>query len=282
MSGPTIVALGDIHSNAPALRACVERIDQIRPDMVIFMGDYISDCACPQETLALMKHCAETHDCRFILGNREQYMLDHRAGRTNWTRGTGGGSLIYTYARLTETDLDTFEHMPALIRIPFEGYESLLCCHGAPDDLRGWLADMPDQAQAWLDRHDCGLVLCAHTHRPGVMPLKRGTLVNTGTVGLPIDRPGQAAMVLLQGRSGSWHAEIVRVPFDPEETIARFERDGLYDEAREWPRMIARQLRFGGEPAIQMIRYAHELSPDGPIAESVWHEAAQMVLKGTE
>ena len=55
MSGPTIVALGDIHSNAPALRACVERIDQIRPDMVIFMGDYISDCACPQETLALMK-----------------------------------------------------------------------------------------------------------------------------------------------------------------------------------------------------------------------------------
>jgi len=79
-----IAAFGDIHSNHFALEACLAEADRIGIDGIVFLGDYVSDCACPQKTLSLLREIALKHQCWFIRGNREEYMMDHADGRNEW------------------------------------------------------------------------------------------------------------------------------------------------------------------------------------------------------
>lgn len=277
MSRLTVAALGDIHSNAVAFSKCLDAVEASGARTILFMGDYVSDCACPQDTMALIRRCRATYDCRCVRGNREQYLIDHRAGKGDWRPGTGGGSLLYTYSRLTDDDLDFFESMPAVRCEAFPGLPAILCCHGTPYDLRGWMETRPDDAQAYLDEAGAGLLLCAHTHRPGVMPLKRGALVNTGSVGVPTV-PGLIQFALLHGENGAWRPELVSLPYDPEEAIAEFSRDGFLDEAGLWPVMMMKQLREGGEQAIPFVAHAHQLwQGEGQPPEDIWRQAARDV-----
>ncbi len=275
MSGVTVAALADIHSNYIAFGKCLEAVKEAGAETILFLGDYLSDCACPQETMALLRDCMRTFDCRFVRGNREQYLLDHRAGKGRWRRGTGGGSLLYTYSRLTEEDLDFFEAMPVIRQETFPDLPAVLCCHGTPDDLRGWMEERPEEAQAWLDEAEAGLLLCAHTHRPCVAALARGALVNTGSVGVPTT-PGLIQFALLHGEGSAWRPELVSIPYDVEPVIATFSRDGFLDEAGLWPVMMMKQLREGGEQAIPFVARAHALwTGEGPIPEPVWVRAAR-------
>ena len=275
MTAVTAAALGDVHSNHLALAPCLRAAETAGASVFLFMGDYVSDCACPQKTMALLRRTMEKHDCRFIRGNREQYMLDYRAHGGNWRCGTGGGSLLYTYSRLTDVDFAFFESLPAVRREVFPGLPALLMCHGTPEDLRGWAAAQPEAAQRWLDEADAGLLLCAHTHRPGVQALARGALVNTGSVGVSI-APGEAQFALLHGENGAWRPEIVRLKYDVEPVIAAFSEDGFLDEAGLWPVMMMKQLRGGGEQAVPFVERAYALWPaGGPIPEAVWRQAAR-------
>jgi len=275
VSGVTVAALGDIHSNFLAFELCLAAIEKTDARTLLFMGDYVSDCACPQRTMALLRRCMRRFDCRFVRGNREQYLLDHRKGGGDWHPGTGGGSLLYTYRRLTEEDLDFFDAMPAVRREVFDGLPAVLCCHGTPDDLRGWMEQEPDRAQAWLDEADAGLLVCAHTHRPCVTALERGALVNTGSVGVPTT-PGLVQFALLHGERGAWRPELVSLPFDVESVIDTFSLDGFLDEAGLWPVMMMKQLREGGEQAIPFVERARQLwRGEGPIPEAVWLQAAR-------
>ena len=86
-----VAALGDIHSNHVALAACLQAAEAAGATVFLFMEDYVSDCACPQKTMALLRRWAEARDCRFIRGNREQYLLDYRAHGGDWRQGTGAG-----------------------------------------------------------------------------------------------------------------------------------------------------------------------------------------------
>ena len=276
MSALTVAALGDIHSNAVAFRRCLEAVEAAGATVILFMGDYLTDCACPQDTMALIRRCMEKYDCRFVRGNREQYLLDHRAGKGGgWQPGTGGGSLLYTYRRLTDADLDFFAAMPVVRREVFDDLPAILCCHGAPDDLRGWMENEPQRAQAHLDEAEAGLLVCAHTHRPGVYPLARGLMVNTGSVGVSTV-PGLIQFALLHGEGGAWRPELVSIPYDVEPVIAAFSRDGFLDEAGLWPVMMMKQLRQGGEQALPFVARAHELwQGEGTPPERVWAQAAR-------
>ena len=275
MSAVTLAALGDIHANVPAFEACLRAVDEAGVSTILFLGDYVSDCARPQDTMALLRACTKKYDCRFIRGNREQYLLDYRARGGDWRRGTGGGSLLYTYNRLSEADFAFFASLPAVRREVFPGLPALLMCHGAPDDLRGWAAERPEDARRWLDEADAAVLLCAHTHRSLVAALPNGMAVNVGSVGLS-ETAGEAQFALLSGEVGAWQAEIVRAPYDVEETIAAFSEDGFLDEAGLWPVMIEKQLREGGDPGSPFVRRAYGLwMGEGPVPEEIWRQAAR-------
>ena len=278
-----IAALGDIHGNYTALRAALDRIERENAQAVLFMGDYVSDCAEPRETLDLILNYAQTHDCRFVRGNREQYMLDYR-GDSAWRRGTAGGSLLYTYERLTHDDLAFFESMPRVRVEQFEGCPPLLLCHGSPENLRGVPAREPEKAKRWLDEAGADVLICAHSHRPAILPLGDGkTLVNTGSAGVSVTQPGCAQFMLLDGENGRWTARLIEQPYDVERTVRTFHEKGFFEEAGLWADMMARQLREGGEWAVQMVKIAMDMAREagidtglvGDIPETIWQRAAE-------
>ena len=43
-----IAAFGDIHSNHFALEACLDVVERMGIDGIVFLGDYVSDCPCPE------------------------------------------------------------------------------------------------------------------------------------------------------------------------------------------------------------------------------------------
>lgn len=73
-----IIVIADIHSNYAAFEAAFNIIEKIKPDGVIFLGDYVTDFPYPQRTMKLLYKCKARYNCHFIRGNREDYLLEHR------------------------------------------------------------------------------------------------------------------------------------------------------------------------------------------------------------
>lgn len=108
-----IAVIGDIHSNYVGLERCIEHALKQNPDEFLFLGDYISDCPYPQKTMKIVYEMDRDYKCRFIRGNREDYMLNHRKNSgERWTYSSASGSLLYTYENLTERDFQFFEALP--------------------------------------------------------------------------------------------------------------------------------------------------------------------------
>lgn len=70
--------MGDIHSNHYALETCIKHALDQKADEFLFLGDYISDCPCPQKTMQIIYEMQKNYKCFFIRGNREDYMLQHK------------------------------------------------------------------------------------------------------------------------------------------------------------------------------------------------------------
>ncbi len=109
-----LAVMGDIHSNHAALRACLASALSLGSEAFLLLGDYVSDCACPEKTLALLRALSSRFPCRFVAGNREEYMLNHLDGADDGWRSpsSASGSLLFTFRRLARRDFDFFAAFP--------------------------------------------------------------------------------------------------------------------------------------------------------------------------
>lgn len=102
-----LAVFSDVHSNHHALKACLKEAEKQKADGYIFLGDYISDCANPHETMKLIYRAKQETPCWFVRGNREEYVLNHHNFGSDWANGTtrlpsihlrgayGGGSRVH-------------------------------------------------------------------------------------------------------------------------------------------------------------------------------------------
>ena len=67
-----ICVITDIHSNVFALRAALEKIDEIKPDKIICLGDIVGNGAFPEETVQLIK---SRTDIECVCGNHDFIVL---------------------------------------------------------------------------------------------------------------------------------------------------------------------------------------------------------------
>lgn len=291
----TIAILSDIHGNHLALEACLAHAQSKGAQAYIFLGDYISDCAYPQKVMALLYDWDSHHDCRFIRGNREEYMLGYRDGEiTGWRDGSATGSLLYTYENLTEKDLAWFRTLDNLGRGDFPGEPSLLYCHGAPWQTNGTLPEgNPETAQRLLALPEI-CVVCGHTHRMGMYFLaqsgrKKLDVVRAGSVGYPLSTPGFAQMVFLHstaGRMPRWQSEYAFVPYDARGAVREMEQSGLMGRAPVWSAMVAHALLTGENITGMLPPYAQALYEKdcgqkatwADIPEPYWQRAAEVFL----
>ncbi len=272
-----IAAFGDIHSNHIALEACLSEIDSLGVDGIAFLGDYVSDCACPQKTLALLRETAKRYRCWFIRGNREEYMIDCADGKKIWKDNSQTGSFLYTYEQLVKEDIDWFRSLPITMKVEIEGAPSFEICHGAQWQSRLMLLPGRDEFDKVLEKMETELMLCAHTHEAFIGEKKGKIIANGGCVGLPCGEYNGASFALIELVDGKWMPQLMRIDYDIEAVIREFYESGFMERGHVWARAIAKSLRTGQNYTLKCIdlteRYAKETGLPFE-AEELWQRAA--------
>lgn len=270
-----LAVFSDVHSNHTALRACFAEAERRGADKWIFLGDYVSDCACPHQTMQLLYEAQKAHECFFIKGNREEYILSHHKNGSDWKYGTTTGSLLYTYENMTARDLEFIDALPYTQEINPNGKCPILLCHGSPAKTREALYPHSYSTERWLLKVKQPLFLGGHSHRPNIARGYGHMYMNPGAVGIPVTGVPQSEMGFLVSDGAAWQPELVRVPYDVEKTMQEIIEAGLPEKAFVWSRAMLKQLREGKNYSLFVVERAAELAAGGAVEERHWMQAAE-------
>ncbi|HJB60202.1 MAG TPA: metallophosphatase family protein [Candidatus Ruminococcus gallistercoris] len=270
-----IAVFSDVHSNHTALEACFRTAEARGADLWVFLGDYVSDCANPRATMELLYRARREHDCVFIKGNREEYILGHHKNGSDWQYGMSTGSLLYTYRNLTAEDLAFLDTLPNVRVINPNGKSEICLCHGSPEKTRETLHPFSYNVERWLLKIEQPLLMSGHTHRPLVARNGEKTYVNPGAVGIQATETVTAKMAFLESDGRGWQPELVEVPYDVAAAVAELEQCGLPELAGVWGRAIAKQLREGKNYSLFCVERAAELAAGSPVLLEHWAQAAR-------
>lgn len=237
-----IAVLSDVHGNVPALTAVLDDIARWQPDEVILNGDLVNR---GPHSLACLRLLQERFpDCRCIKGNHEAYVLacaedplppddPTRELRlfAHWTYRQLGGAVAEIAAWDEHYDLDA----PA--------GASLHITHGSRLGYRaGISASTPAEELAEKLGPARDLFIGSHTHKPLVKHFNGTLVVNTGSVGQPLDGDERAAYGRFTLRDGRWEAGIARVPFDKARALRDLEDSGFLDHGGPIAQLIRLEL----------------------------------------
>lgn len=270
-----LAVFSDIHSNHIALEACFKEAERRGADMWVFLGDYISDCAYPHKTMELLYRAMKEHDCRFVKGNREEYILEHHKNGSDWQYGTTTGSLLYTYENMTAEDIDFIDQLPYNDVIRIEGTDPIHICHGAPYKTRVLLEPDNGMAQKVLKDVEEPVMMSGHSHKPFVEDCNGKLYVNPGSLGIPTSGETKAEMAFMEWNGKCWVPELVRVPYDIEAVVREMREAGLLRCTSVWAACIVKGLRTARNYAMDCLNLAAELAGGEAVTNEHLMQAAK-------
>ena len=286
----TLVVLADIHANFASLEAAVHRIDVLRPDGVVLLGDYITDCPHPRRTMELIYGLRRRYPVYMVRGNREDYILSHRRaireGRDDgWCTGSGTGTLLYTYEQLTEADLDFLEALPVSLDIHLPGCPSITACHGSPFKTKDWIIGNDEKIRTSLKYATGDLVLCGHAHRTVRYDRYGKSLLVCPSLGIPQDKHNPSTMTVLRCIGRRWVRDpsqvCTQVSYDTAAFLREFKTSGLLDIAPVWSQCVIKSITdrvdYPAKCASHAYHYARSEGVAGVPPEKYWHRAAREI-----
>src|SRR6185503_9037651 len=108
-----VIAIGDIHGCAAALRTLIEAIDPQPDDTLIPLGDCVDRGPDSREVIDELLALRERCQLIPVLGNHEEMMLNFLDGRPqpdNWLL-CGGAETLESYTRIDKRDRIPPEHV---------------------------------------------------------------------------------------------------------------------------------------------------------------------------
>lgn len=238
-----LAILSDIHGNLPALTAVLDDIERWRPDQVIVNGDLVSRGPYSLECLRqLQSRLPRAH---YLTGNHETYVLrcaDEPADPdsptldidrfADWALRQLGAAVEELRAwgdhlDLTGLDEGASVHITHGSRL---GNRDGISARTRDDDLPAKLGTPRD------------LFVGSHTHKPLLRHFNGTLVVNTGSVGQPMDDDARAAYGRFTLQGGRWQAEIARVAYDKAQAERDFVDSGFLAEAGPMAKLIHREL----------------------------------------
>lgn len=279
-----IIVIADIHSNYAAFEASFNTIEKIKPDGIIFLGDYVTDFPYPQRTMELLYKCQSAYKCWFIKGNREDYLLQHHKNPNDgWTYSSSVGSLLYTYENLTAKDFDFFDNLPNCLEIKIDNMPVITACHGSPKStMESILAN--SSAQTKYVKHIKGnILLCGHSHHKRIVSVKDKQIVFCPSLGLPQDGEeyGHTYITLLTSSENDWKAEFMEIKFDADALIEDYRKSNLPEYAPIFSECIIKNLQTNGDIAYQCVVLAWKKGNEDHfkggkiLPEKYWIQAAK-------
>jgi predicted phosphodiesterase len=216
-----LAVLSDVHANREALLAVQDKLDELKPDSVCYLGDavgYNPDPAYCLERIAAMAVVV-------VRGNHDKAVSSLE--NLDWFNDVAREALLWTRQALSPAAL---ERLGAWPRGPLVYEGRLLLCHGSPMDEDLYISRPGDVQRSlrYLRERHRGVEVClfGHTHVPVIIPeggrplrpgkrfqLERGRayLINPGSVGQPRDGIPEASFGLFDDEEMAYYH--FRVPF---------------------------------------------------------------------
>lgn len=275
-----VAVFSDIHSNYHAFKACFDDAVKSGVDSFIFLGDYVSDLADTQKTMDLVYEIQSSYPTFCLRGNRERYMLDCEKGISSFSRGSKTGSLLYTYEKLRQRDLDFFEDLKIYDTIEINGV-SIEIAHAAKDDDRYYFEGEDSQIRNVFSRMEGAYLLTGHSHRQYIQSSAGKTIINPGSIGIPQGGARWPSYSLLCVDDHSVSVQLRQVQYDIAAAIHAQFANGLVDHANCWAISILYDIITGEEYTMKLLE---QVQQSGDIYdEEAWRMVAtKMGMKFTE
>ncbi len=226
-----IAIISDLHANLDALQTCMAKIDELRPDDLICLGDMVGYGPNPREALdVVMARCSKV-----LLGNHDEALLKQPVNFNKiprealmWTKTQfegeayrryldylwtlqpllREGEIVYShgmlqsnvnYVEVPEDVLFIFERMTVQERVCFAGHSHFPCIWG-----------LRDSSLYYIEAEEAG-------------PIELGEFekcwVNVGSIGQPRDRDNRSCFITYdtEKRAVTYH----RIAYDVDKTAQK-------------------------------------------------------------
>jgi len=279
-----LAVISDIHGNYKALEAFITYIADLKVagegvDEILILGDYFADGPDPKRVMSLLKSLEKEYPCYFVLGNREEYLLNNRKSPQGWKVSSTNGMLYFVDQRLDEEILAFMEGLPMIQRLTFDGAKDIIICHGSPEDTRGNFMEDPGLRAQCMKNLDCEYLVGGHTHKQEVVTSYNKFYVNPGALGLSIDGVGcHAPFALMEStEAGEWETKLFSIPYDIDTYLKEFEESGILEAGCVLARATRKTLLTGVNYFFRMIIEVRRRTglPTYVVSEDVWEEIAR-------
>lgn len=263
--------LADIHSNYQAFKACVEDGKKRGAGCFVFLGDYVSDLADPGESLDLVYELMAGYPCYAVRGNRDGYMLACEDGTMEFSPGSKSGSLLYTYRKLRRKDLDFLRSLPIYQVIELWGVR-LEIAHATADRDRWYFDEADGNIGPVFERMQTPLMLTGHSHKQYIQEKEGKTIINPGSVGVPVGPGRLTQYAMLEIEDGGVRCQLLQVPYDLREVVNRQYESGLVDMAPYWAIGVLYDLITGENWSMALLERINAMGGDVH-NEQAWKDA---------
>lgn len=207
-----LALMGDVHANAPALRAVLDAIAGAGLRRGAVTGDLVMRGDEPEECVDVVRELG--WPC--VMGNTDRKTATRPRRAPGSPKATRVGSRAWTTNQLSAGSLAYLAALPPVARLRLRG-RTVLLMHGGPEDPRDAVdAHTPERdLRRLLDdlgRPDC--VVGGHTHVPMVRRAGGSLFVNPGSVGEALDGDRHPRWAWLEARRSGLRAHLERVPLD--------------------------------------------------------------------
>lgn len=216
-----IAVLSDIHGNYVALERCLEYAFTRGVQTFFFLGDYIGELTYPERTMQILYDLKQRYQCYFIRGNKEEYWLNYRVNcEKGWVdKSSTTGALLYAYNALSERDLEFFAKLKPSQEIVLGQLPAILICHGSPYKVSEKMLPGDNRTIEVMNSVRVPLILCGHTHRQQKITHNKTSVLNPGSVGMPLSSKGKTQFLILHGFDKKWSEEFISLSYDVERVI---------------------------------------------------------------
>jgi len=242
------LVVSDLHSNAEALRAVVNRVRRKKFQRVICLGDFVGYGAQPNQVLDTMRTWKATK--LYIRGNHDRVVAGNESAEQ--FNNAAKVAALWTRDHLSAPNRRFLEKLP-LGPIQEDG---VLVCHGAPHDEDEYVFH-DGHAQQIFDGTDARVIFFGHTHLPVIFAMDRHHrvfggvvtgetiirldhehryLINPGSVGQPRDRNPASSFAMFD--AARMTVQFFRAPYDVTKTQSSIIKAGL-------PPILAQRLEYG-------------------------------------
>jgi putative phosphoesterase len=188
--------LSDIHANLPALKASLKEVSKFKVKKILVAGDTCGKGPFPFEVISILREIGAI----IIKGNSDKKFLSTRVSANKLTK--------------KEFELVKFLSLaPETLWVD----DKILLCHGSPQNVTDYIypSITRESLLTKLDGFKKPEVLCCgHSHIPFVKEVDDVLLVNSGSVGKPIDGDPRGSFAVFELNDKEKWGRIIRFEYD--------------------------------------------------------------------